>query len=48
MTMTDSATTSTATAVPIPVADTRVLVPLALFALYVIWGSTYLGIHFAL
>jgi drug/metabolite transporter (DMT)-like permease len=46
--MTDSATTSAAAAAPIPVADTRVLVPLALFALYVIWGSTYLGIHYAL
>jgi drug/metabolite transporter (DMT)-like permease len=46
--MTDSATTSAADAVPIPVADARVLVPLALFALYVIWGSTYLGIHYAL
>lgn len=46
--MTDSATTSAAAAAPIPVADTRVLVPLALFALYVIWGSTYLGIRFAL
>lgn len=28
--------------------DPRVLIPLALFALYVIWGSTYLGIRFAL
>lgn len=28
--------------------DHRVLIPLALFALYVIWGSTYLGIRFAL
>ncbi|MCX7515052.1 drug/metabolite exporter YedA [Frateuria sp. STR12] len=28
--------------------DPRLLIPLALFALYVIWGSTYLGIHFAL
>lgn len=28
--------------------DTRVLIPLGLFALYVIWGSTYLGIRFAL
>ena len=46
--MTDSATTPTAAAVPMPVTDTRVLVPLALFALYVIWGSTYLGIHYAL
>ncbi|MFI4959128.1 MAG: drug/metabolite exporter YedA [Lysobacterales bacterium] len=28
--------------------DPRFLIPLALFALYVIWGSTYLGIRFAL
>ena len=28
--------------------DPRVLIPLALLALYVIWGSTYLGIRFAL
>jgi drug/metabolite transporter (DMT)-like permease len=28
--------------------DPAVLIPLALAALYVIWGSTYLGIHFAL
>ena len=33
---------------PRPLADPRVLIPLALFALFVIWGSTYLGIHFAL
>ncbi|MCE7032940.1 drug/metabolite exporter YedA [Lysobacter sp. GX 14042] len=26
----------------------RVLIPLCLFLLYVVWGSTYLGIHFAL
>ena len=29
-------------------ADERALIPLALFALYVIWGSTYLAIRFAL
>ncbi|WP_114239058.1 drug/metabolite exporter YedA [Dyella sp. C9] len=46
--MTDSATSSAATAAPAPATDTRVLVPLALFALYVIWGSTYLGIRYAL
>ncbi len=46
--MTDSATTSAAAAAPAPVADTRVFVPLALFALYVIWGSTYFGIRVAL
>ncbi|OOG42540.1 drug/metabolite exporter YedA [Rhodanobacter sp. C05] len=28
--------------------DPRILIPLALFALYVIWGSTYLGIRYAL
>ena len=28
--------------------DPRLLIPLALFALYLIWGSTYLGIRFAL
>ena len=46
--MTDTTTPSAATAVTAPVADTRLLVPLALFALYVIWGSTYLAIRFAL
>lgn len=46
--MTDTATTSAASAAPAPVADTRVMVPLSLFALYIIWGSTYLGIRFAL
>jgi drug/metabolite transporter (DMT)-like permease len=33
---------------PRPLADPRLLIPLALFALFVIWGSTYLGIRFAL
>jgi drug/metabolite transporter (DMT)-like permease len=33
---------------PAATADTRLLIPLGLFALYVIWGSTYLGIRFAL
>ena len=28
--------------------DPRWMVPLSLFALYVIWGSTYLGIRYAL
>ena len=46
--MNDTATSSAAAAAPAPVADRRLLVPLALFALYVIWGSTYLGIRFAL
>lgn len=31
-----------------PLADPRLLVPLSLFALYIIWGSTYLAIRFAL
>lgn len=39
---------STVTASPSPVAPARVLIPLGLLALYVIWGSTYLGIRFAL
>ncbi|WP_430387665.1 drug/metabolite exporter YedA [Dyella sp. 20L07] len=46
--MNDSATTSAAAAAPAVVTDTRVMVPLALFALYIIWGSTYLGIRYAL
>lgn len=46
--MNDSASTSAVSAAPAPVADTRVMVPLALFALYIIWGSTYLGIRYAL
>jgi len=37
-----------AAASPHRLADPRLLVPLGLFALYVIWGSTYLGIRFAL
>ncbi|WP_158880112.1 drug/metabolite exporter YedA [Rhodanobacter sp. L36] len=37
-----------ATESPPPMRDPRVLIPLALFALYVIWGSTYLGIRYAL
>jgi drug/metabolite transporter (DMT)-like permease len=45
--MTDSAT-SAAVAVAPPSANPRLLVPLGLLALYVIWGSTYLGIRFAL
>ena len=36
------------TAVPHPLDNPRLLIPLALLALYVIWGSTYLGIRFAL
>ncbi|WEN16103.1 drug/metabolite exporter YedA [Rhodanobacter sp. AS-Z3] len=37
-----------ATATSRSLSDHRVLIPLSLFALYVIWGSTYLGIRFAL
>ncbi len=33
---------------PHPLSDPRWMIPLALFALYLIWGSTYLGIRFAL
>jgi len=46
--MTDTTTTTAAPAASSPVADPRVLVPLGLFALYIIWGSTYLGIRYAL
>jgi drug/metabolite transporter (DMT)-like permease len=46
--MTDTTTTTAAPVAPSPIADTRVLVPLGLFALYIIWGSTYLGIRYAL
>ncbi|HET6552134.1 MAG TPA: drug/metabolite exporter YedA [Dyella sp.] len=45
--MNDSASTSAAAA-PAPVVASRLMVPLALFSLYIIWGSTYLGIRFAL
>lgn len=45
--MTDSALT-TAGQVPVRFADGRMLVPLSLLALYVIWGSTYLAIRYAL
>lgn len=45
--MTDSAATSVAT-LPPTVTNTRVFIPLSLLALYIIWGSTYLGIRFAL
>jgi len=31
-----------------PLTDPRLLIPLSLFALYIIWGSTYLAIRFAL
>jgi len=45
--MTDIPASSTA-ALPRRLADPRLLIPLALLALYVIWGSTYLGIRYAL
>lgn len=45
--MTDT-TTTTAPVASSAVADSRVLVPLGLLALYIIWGSTYLGIRYAL
>jgi len=35
-------------ATPPRLSDPRVMIPLALLALYVVWGSTYLGIRFAL
>ncbi len=35
-------------ATPRRLRDPRALIPLSLFALYVIWGSTYLGIRYAL
>ncbi|MGY3039971.1 drug/metabolite transporter (DMT)-like permease [Rhodanobacter sp. TND4EL1] len=37
-----------AAAPPRRLSDPRFLIPLSLLTLYVIWGSTYLGIHFAL
>jgi drug/metabolite transporter (DMT)-like permease len=46
--MTDAASTPTTSVDAKPLADPRWLVPLALLALYVIWGSTYLGIRYAL
>ena len=47
--MSESPASTTAATAPLrPLHDPRLLIPLALLALYVIWGSTYLGIHFAL
>ena len=46
--MTDLASTTDHRGAPSAFAQPRVLIPLALLALYVIWGSTYLGIRFAL
>ncbi len=43
-----SDTSASAANAPRRLRDPAVLIPLALAALYVIWGSTYLGIHFAL
>ncbi|MEG3190858.1 drug/metabolite exporter YedA [Lysobacter sp. D1-1-M9] len=48
--MSDHSTTSTT---PLPASSSpwlepRVLIPLALLTLYLVWGSTYLGIRFAL
>ncbi|NKJ21289.1 drug/metabolite exporter YedA [Dyella sp. SG609] len=46
--MTDQSVSNAVRAAQGPFADTRVMIPLALFALYIIWGSTYLGIRLAL
>jgi drug/metabolite transporter (DMT)-like permease len=43
-----SADPAVASAPPRGLADPRILVPVALFALYVVWGSTYLAIRYAL
>jgi drug/metabolite transporter (DMT)-like permease len=40
--------TSSSSAVTSPWLEPRLLIPLSLFALYVIWGSTYLAIRYAL
>ncbi|MGQ4583372.1 drug/metabolite exporter YedA [Lysobacter sp. F60174L2] len=48
--MSDPSSSVTA-ALPVPLADRlgpRVLIPLSLLTLYVVWGSTYLGIRIAL
>ncbi|MEO9080184.1 MAG: EamA family transporter, partial [Rhodanobacter sp.] len=39
---------SAAATLPHRLTDPRLLIPLGLLTLYVIWGSTYLGIRFAL
>ncbi|WNL46944.1 drug/metabolite exporter YedA [Dyella sp. BiH032] len=46
--MTDQSVSDAARAAQSPFADARIMIPLALFALYIIWGSTYLGIRYAL
>jgi len=45
--MSDSSA-SAAADIPQPLTNPRLLIPLSLFALYIIWGSTYLGIRYAL
>ncbi|MDE2306673.1 MAG: drug/metabolite exporter YedA [Xanthomonadaceae bacterium] len=45
--MPDHSVRATAEA-PRRLADHRAMIPLAMFALYLIWGSTYLGIRYAL
>ena len=46
--MTDQSVSNAASAAQARLADARIMIPLALFALYIIWGSTYLGIRYAL
>lgn len=46
--MTDQSASSAASAASSSLADPRVMIPLALLALYIIWGSTYLGIRYGL
>lgn len=46
--MTDQSVSNAARVAQGSLADARVMIPLALFALYIIWGSTYLGIRYAL
>ncbi|MGY0556912.1 MULTISPECIES: drug/metabolite exporter YedA [unclassified Lysobacter] len=46
--MSDRSTPATTASPASSALEPRVLIPLALFTLYVVWGSTYLGIHFAL
>lgn len=46
--MTDSSALPAASAASSPLSNPRVLVPLALLALYVVWGSTYLAIRVGL
>lgn len=43
-----SVDSAVASATPRGLADPRILVPVALLALYVVWGSTYLAIRYAL